>query len=137
MGVARLRFAGIVFALLLAAPLAARARERMQAGLWEVTATVEVPGAAMSPPPTTQTECLSQKDVEADPVPEVEKNGCRATNVRRSGDKVTWDLDCGPTGKGEGEIVVRSPTAYEGWMKLEASGMVVRTTIRARRLGGC
>ena len=122
--------------LSLAMPVAAGAGERMQPGLWEVTATVELPGTA-SPAPTTQTECLSQKDVDADPVPEFEKGACQVTNARRSGDKVTWKLDCGQIGKGEGEVVYRSPTAYDGWMKLETGGTVVRSTLRARRLGGC
>jgi len=130
------RLAILVAALSLAAPSAAQAAAHMQAGLWEVTATVELPGAA-APAPTTQTECLSQKDVEADPVPEIDKAACKATGVRRSGDKITWKLDCGQLGKGQGEIVYRGSTAYDGWMTLETSGTVVRTTLRARRVGGC
>ena len=130
------RLATIVAALWLAAPAAARAAERMQAGLWEVTAAVELPGVA-APAPTTQTECLSQKDVEAEPVPALDKGACRATDVRRAGDKVTWKLDCGQLGTGEGELVYRSGTEYEGWMRLETGGTSVRTTIRARRLRAC
>ena len=64
--------------LLLATPTFVPAGERMQPGLWEVTATVELPGVG-SPAPTTQTECLSQKDVDADSVPEIEKGACRVT----------------------------------------------------------
>ena len=75
--------------------------------------------------------------MDADPAPEIDKGACRVTDTRRSGDKVTWKLDCGQVGKGEGEVVYRSPTAYEGWMKLETGGRVVRSTIRARRLSGC
>ena len=60
-----------------------------------------------------------------------------AAPTHRSGDKVTWKLDCGQVGKGEGEVTYRSSTAYDGWMKLDTAGTVVRTTIRARRLSGC
>jgi len=122
--------------LLLAAPALGAARGRMEPGLWEVTATVELPGVG-SPPPTIQTECLSQKDVDADPVPEIDRGTCHVTDIVRSGDRVTWKVDCGTLGKGEGELVYENPTAYQGWMKLDASGTVVRTTLRARRLGGC
>jgi hypothetical protein len=130
------RFGFAVLALILA-PLPARPADRVQPGLWEVTATVELPGAATPLPPTTQTACLSQHDVDAELVPELAKGGCRVSDARRSGDKVTWKLDCGPAGKGQGEIVYQGPTAYQGWMTLETGGTVVRTTIRAKRVGGC
>ncbi len=120
-GIMRTRTAAVLAAMLVAAPVGVRAAGHMQPGLWEVTATVELPGVA-SPPPTTQTECLSQKDVDAELVPEIEKGSCKVTNIRRSGDRVTWLVDCGEVGKGDGEIVYRSPTAYEGWMKLATGG---------------
>lgn len=132
----RLKWFAIIASLSLGTPTLVRGAERMQPGLWEVTVTVELPGMA-SPPPTTQTECLSQKDVDADPVPEIDKGACRVKDARRSGDRVTWKLDCGQVGKGEGELVYRSPTTYEGWMKLETGGTVVRSSIRARRVSGC
>jgi hypothetical protein len=108
----------------------------MDPGLWEVTVTVELPGVA-SPPPTVQTECLSQSDVDADPVPQIDKAACKATDIHRSGDKVTWKLDCGPIGKGDGELTYQSASWYEGSMRLETGGMVVRTKIRAKRLSKC
>jgi len=130
------RLALLVAAAFLAAPAAVRAEEHMQPGLWQVTATVELPGLP-SPGPTTQTECVSQADAEGDGLPPIEKGACRVTDLKRSGSKVTWSLDCGQVGKGEGEIVYRSSTEYEGWMKLETAGTVVRTTLHAKRVGGC
>jgi len=122
--------------LALSLPAAVRAGGHMESGLWEVSVTVELPGVA-SPPPTVQTECLSQADVDADPVPQLDKSACKATDIHRSGDKIVWKLDCGPIGKGDGEVVYQSPTAYEGSMKLETGGTVVRSKIRAKRVGGC
>jgi len=130
------RLARLVPAFLLVLPSLPVAAERIRAGLWEVTASVELPGVS-SPSPTKQTECLSEEDVEADRVPEIAQGACRVTDVRRSGDRVTWKLDCGAVGKGEGEIVYRSPISYDGWMKLETGGTVVRTSIRAQRLRDC
>jgi len=130
------RIALTLAAALLLSPAPSRAGGRMEPGLWEVSATVELPGTA-SPPPTVQTECLSQKDVDADPVPEIDKGACKVTDIVRSGDRVTWKVDCGPVGKGEGELTYESPTTYQGWMKLETGGTTVKTTLRARRLSGC
>jgi hypothetical protein len=130
------RLAAIVAVLSLATPAVVWPAERLQPGLWEVTSTTDLPGSTL-PPLTTQTECLSQKDVDADPVPEIDRGACRVTDIVRSGDRITWKVDCGPLGKGEGEVVYRSPTAYEGFMKLDTGGTVVQTAIRARRLGGC
>ena len=130
------KLAAFIVGLSLVQPAAIAARERMQPGLWEVTATVELPGMA-SPPPTTQTECLSQADIDEERLPDIDQGTCRVTDTRRLGDKVTWKLDCGPIGKGEGEIISRSPMSYDGWMRLETNGMVIRSTIRARRLRDC
>ncbi|HUK65363.1 MAG TPA: DUF3617 family protein [Anaeromyxobacteraceae bacterium] len=125
-----------ILALSLAPAATVRAEGRMQPGLWEVTATVELPNSE-APPPTTQTECLTQKDVDEDPVAGIEHGACRVTDVVRQGDKVSWKVDCGEVGRGGGELIYRSSTAYDGWMKLETSGTVVKTTIRAKRVGGC
>ncbi len=118
------------------APTAALAAEPLQPGLWEVTATTELPGMA-SPPPTQQTECLTQSQVDAEPAPGLAQGACKVTDVRRAGDRTSWKVDCGPVGKGAGEITVRSGTEYDGWMTLETGGTVVRTTLRARRVGKC
>jgi len=123
-------------AFLLLPPLLMAATGPIQPGLWEVTVIVELPGV-QSPAPTRQTECLSQEDVEAERIPQIAQGACRVRDARRSGDTVNWRLDCGAVGKGEGEIVYRSSTRYDGWMKLETGGTVVRTTIEARRLRDC
>ena len=133
------RAAAVLLALAAAAPLGALAGERMQPGLWEVTATVEVQGMDAPMPPATQTECLSQADLDEDPASTVDKGLCRATDVRRSGDTVSFELDCGGAtpGRGQGQIVYRSPTSYDGWLKMDLGGARLRTTQRARRLGPC
>jgi len=120
---------------LLASPATVRAGEKPRAGRWEVAVDVSAPGLTV--PPTSQTECLSQADVEAEPVPELEKGVCHATHVKRSGDKVTWDLVCGGQGSGKGELTYTSASGYDGWMTLDLAGTTVRATIHARRVGDC
>lgn len=111
---------------------------RGQPGLWEISAVVEIPGQA-SLPSQTQTECLSQADLDADPAPILDRGACRATDVRRSGDTVTWKITCDGSekGSGEGEISYRSPTEYDGWVTMDLGGTRVRSTLKARRLGEC
>ena len=133
------RTAFLVSILLMGMPGAATAADQMQAGMWEVSVSVEMPGMAMPMPPTTQTQCMTKEEANADPVPSLDKGACRATDIRRSGNKVTWKLICSgtPSGRGDGEITYQGPTAYDGWMTLETSGVTVRTKISARRIGGC
>jgi hypothetical protein len=120
---------------LLAGASRPQARETPRAGSWEITVDLSAPGMTLAP--SSQTECLSQADVEADPVPDLEKGVCRATNIQRSGDRVSWDLTCGDQGSGKGEVTYTSPTSYDGWMTLELAGTAVRARIRARRVGDC
>lgn len=118
------------------APRPARAADKLQAGLWEITAAVELPGTS-APAPTKQTECLTQAQVDAEPAPGIQQGACKVTDVRRAGGTTTWKLDCGEVGKGSGEVKLKSATEYEGWMTLETGGATVRTTIRARRIDKC
>ena len=133
------RTALLISFLFMGMPVAASAAEQMQAGMWEVSVSVEMPGMAMPMPPTTQTQCMTKEEANADPVPSLDKGACRATDIRRSGNKVAWKLTCSgtPPGRGEGEITYQSPTGYDGWMTLETGGITVRTKISARRIGGC
>lgn len=121
--------------LLLSTP--ASAEQAFQAGRWEVTVDVSAPGSEVRMPSSSQTECLTQAELDRGPVPELERGACKATHIQRSGDTTTWDLDCGPLGKGRGEIIFRSPVRYDGWMTLDASGTTVRASIVARRIGDC
>ena len=131
------RLAAVLAASTLLAPGAALAKGRTLPGQWEVALAVALPLGAGDAPPTVQTECLSQADVDADPIPQLDKGACRATDIRRTGDRVTWKVDCGALGKGGGELHYVSPTAWEGTLSLTSSGLPVRATFKARRTGDC
>jgi hypothetical protein len=128
--------AAALAALTLLAPAAAGAKGRTLPGQWEVAVTVALPLGAGDAPPTVQTECLSQADVDGDPLPTVDRGACRATDIRRTGDRVTWKVDCGSLGQGGGELHYVSPTAWEGTLSL-TGGLPVRATFKARRTGDC
>jgi len=126
--------------LLLFAALDVRSDEgHGEPGLWEITAQVEIPGQQAALPPSTETECLSQADLDAEPATTLDRGACRATDVQRSGNKVTWTITCDSpvSGKGKGEIAYRSSTEYAGAVTMEIAGTTVRTTVKAKRVGAC
>lgn len=126
-----------IVAMCLAFPPVARAVDHMQPGLWVITWTVDLPDVGTPPAPTRQVQCLSQNDVNADPLPKMSQGECQVSEVHRTWEKVAWKLDCGANGKGDGAIVYHGPIEYMGRIKLEASGKVALTRIHARRVGPC
>jgi len=82
----RIRAAFLVSAVLIGVPPFASAADQVEAGLWEVSVSVESSG--MAAPPVVQTECLTREQANADPVPSLDKGACRAMDVRRAGGKV-------------------------------------------------
>jgi hypothetical protein len=111
----------------------------MQPGLWEQTTRVEMPG--MSMPETKTTYCLKKEDL-------VPKNtgqpGCKVTNVRQSGNVVTWETICeqGSTrSSGQGKVTY-SGTTSKGVMNFTVEDssmppMKMRYTFSSRRVGEC
>ncbi len=130
------RFARLALPLLAVAltALPALAREPMKAGRWQVSVSVTAAGMAM--PPTAQTECLSEADVNSESIGDLSQGACRATHGRRSDEGVTWDLECAE-GKGHGEVHYSSPTQYGGTMTLDVGGTAVKAVIDAHRVGDC
>lgn len=112
----------------------------MKAGLWEITTTTEMPGMPFTPPPTTMTHCYTAEDVkdQQSVVPQQDGN-CKITDLRSSGNKVTWKMVCSgeQKGKGSGEITYSGNTAYQGKMKFETEGMTMNSTYKAKRIGEC
>ena len=129
----------VIGVLLLPATLFA-APSPMQEGLWEISTAMNMPGMPYKIPPTKVTHCYTKEELKDNKkvVPQ-QKNDCKITDMTNSGSKVTWKMVC--TGKnaskGEGEIIYKGATAYEGSMKMETQGMVMTSKYKARRLGDC
>lgn len=126
-------------AIMLPATLPA-AEPSMKEGLWEISSTMEMPGMPFKPPPTTVTHCYSKEDVQNEQraLPQ-QQDDCKITDMQRSGGKVSWKVSCNGKnpGKGEGEIVFKGNTAYEGTMKFELENMKMTTRYEAKRIGDC
>lgn len=117
------------------------AEQGMKEGLWEISTTVKMPGMPFIPPPSTITHCYTKEDVknEQTVLPQEQGGDCKVTDLQRSGSKVSWKVTCSGKnpGKGEGEIVFKGYTSYEGTTKLEMETATMTTHYDARRIGDC
>lgn len=130
-------WSGLAVVFILSFPTAALAAEMMKPGLWEISASIEMPGLPFQPPLQTMRHCYTAEDVKSEPVPADEN--CRVTDFKSSGNKITWKLECKGemAGKGEGEIVFQGDSAYEGKATIQAQGMSMTTKYKVKRLGEC
>ena len=111
----------------------------MQEGEWEITTKVEMPGMPMNMPPVTHRQCLTKNDL----VPQNSQPGneCKISNVKVSGDSVTWVMQCKGQGgetKGTGEITY-SGTSFKGVIKMTVvqADMQMTSKINGLRIGNC
>lgn len=130
-------WSGVLLVFFLILPAAAPAAETMKPGLWEITASIEMPGLPFQPPPQTMRHCYTAEDVKQEPVPADEN--CRVTEFKSVGNKITWKLECTGemAGTGEGEIIFQGDSSYEGKATLQAQGMRLTTKYKGKRLGEC
>jgi len=128
---------GLFSGVLLAVPCNVPAADMMKPGLWEVTTSMEMPGMPYKPQPTTIRHCYTAQEVKENPVPK--DNNCKMTDMKTSGNKTSWKVECTgeAAGKGEGEITYQGDSAYEGKSKMQTQGMTVAMKYKAKRLGEC
>ena len=70
------------------------AAPNMQAGLWEITTNMEMPGMPMQIPPRTIRHCYKAEDLKdtKDALP-TDKN-CKLDDLRQSGNTAHWKVSC-------------------------------------------
>jgi hypothetical protein len=111
----------------------------MKPGLWEITTQAKMQG--MTIPPTTITQCLSKDDMVPRAGTQAKQQNCKVTDVKVSGDTVTWSMRCKGEGGGvesKGSITYHGDR-FEGNIitTVGGSGMTIRSTMTGRRLGEC
>jgi hypothetical protein len=128
---------GLLAGVSLFLPVPAPAAEMMKPGLWEITTSMEMPGMPYQAPPQTMRHCYTAQEVKEEPVPK--DNNCKITDLKSSGNKVSWKLECKGemAGKGEGEMVYLGDSAYEGKTKMQTQGMTMTSKYKGKRLGDC
>jgi len=130
----------IVIAILLTLilPAAGFATDTMREGYWELISTMEMPGMPMKMAPTKTTHCYSKEDVKDQKKTITTDKNCTVTDLKQSGNKVTWKMKC--TGKNAGTFsgeTVYKGDAYDSTMKMQTQGQTMNMKIKARRLGSC
>ena len=81
-------------------------------GLWEITTKMEMPGMPMQMPARKHTQCLTKKNMLKTMVPkeQTQKEECKITNTKISGNTVAWVMKC----SGEDAMEVTGKTTYHG-----------------------
>lgn len=126
----------LLSALLL--PVASFAADTMREGYWELTTTMEMPGMPMKLAPTKVKHCYSKEDVtDRKKTISTDKN-CTVTDLKQSGDKVTWKMKCtgGNPGVFSGETVFKGDS-YDSTMKMQSQGHTMNMKVKGKRLGDC
>lgn len=125
--------------LVISLPALASAEEQspMQEGLWEVSMKIEIPGLPFQMPAQTMEQCYTKKDLQESAGVPKQQGDCKVTDLKRSGNKVTWKTLCKGKDNGSGEMIFKGATAYEGTVKMESGGKVTTTTYQGKRLGDC
>jgi Protein of unknown function (DUF3617) len=130
----------ILFCAVMMPALAIAAGTPMKEGLWEITSTMEMPGMPYQPPPTTFRHCYTREDLrdEKQVLPK-QQGDCKVADMKRNGSRIAWKVTCTGEhkGTGEGEIIFRGDTAYEGSMKFAMDEMKMTSRYKARRIGAC
>lgn len=110
-------------------------------GKWEISSTVEMPGMPTQMPPSNVIQCITKQDPV--PVKSAEGQQCRITDMKISGNSVTWTMECDQQGsrvKSSGKMTY-SGDRFKGTIKTmlgpEAGNMVITSHINGKRIGAC
>ena len=128
----------IVILFALALPVTSFAADMMRDGYWELISTMEMPGMPMKMAPTTIKHCYTKEDVKDQKKTITRDKNCTVTDLKQSGNKVTWKMKC--TGKNAGEYsgeTVYKGDAYDSTMKMQTQGQTMNMKVKAKRLGDC
>ncbi|MGD0281625.1 MAG: DUF3617 family protein [Dissulfurispiraceae bacterium] len=109
----------------------------IQDGLWEITATVEMPGMQEGMmQPVTHTACMTQNNAVPD-LPAMPD--CKVTDMEDQGNSVSWTVTCANV-VSKGNVTYSGSTfngATEMTMNTGGEIMQVKSKIAGRRIGPC
>jgi hypothetical protein len=130
--------AGIATALLLALAAAqsvASDPAAEEGDRWEVTSRMSMEGLPMQMPAQTQRVCAKRNEA---PTENPDPN-CTTTDVARTGNRVSWRVEC--TGEnpmsGRAEILFQSADAYTGTIRFDSAQGAMRLELSGKRIGRC
>jgi hypothetical protein len=129
----------VVAASLVALALPAFAAGPQKPGKWQITVQMEMPGMPVQMPPTTQTICLTEDDVNnpQKSLPSDPKSDCKVSDYKIEGNTITWTVSCPKQqALGSGKITFAGDT-YTGAMKLMVHEHEMSMKYNGKWLGSC
>ena len=126
----------VAFLSALIIPTVASAATPMRDGYWEMTTTMEMPGMPAQIPPTQMRHCFTGEDVRDYKKAITAAEGCTITDLKESGNKISWKMNCEGAGESTGTTVFNGD-AFETTMTMQAEGMDMTVNVKAKRLGEC
>jgi len=128
----------IIILTTLVLPATIFAADTMREGYWELITTMEMPGMPMKMEPTRMKHCYTREDVKDQKKTITTDKNCTVTDLKQSGNKVTWKMKCTGQNAGvfSGETVYKGD-AYDSNMKMETQGQTMKMHVKAKRLGNC
>ena len=114
------------------------AANNMRDGYWELITTMDMPGMPMKIPPTKVNHCYSKEDVKDQKKTISRDKNCTVTDLKQSGNKVTWKMKC--TGKNAGDFsgeTVYTGDAFDSTMNMQTHGRTMNMKVKAKRVGDC
>ena len=122
----------------LALPAVCLAAAPMRDGYWELTTTMDMPGMPVKMAPTKVKHCYTKEDVNDQRKTITTDKNCTVTDLKQSGNKVTWKMKC--TGENAGVFsgeTVYSKDAYDSKMRMQTQGQTMNMKINGKRVGDC
>jgi hypothetical protein len=136
-----------VIALALFATAALVAQSPMRPGLWEVTMQMQMPNMPVQMPEMKVPQCVTPEQAK-DPAATVprgqqpgrsaQKDDCKVTDVKTSGNKTAWTMMCTTPNKmtGTGEMTF-ADDSYTGAMKMVMAQGEMTMKVSGKRVGDC
>lgn len=119
--------------LSLVAPTAAGELAPQPGVYWDQTIEMQMGG--MTAPPQTSRVCMPKKQDWSEPPAAQGDQECKVTDLKRSGQRMTWKMTCAGGMAGEGEVTWGAD-AYTGKTRMTTPMGEVVATMRGRKVGG-
>lgn len=106
--------------------------------LWETTSQMSMDEFPMPMPLQTLRVC-SRKDWKQPPGGTDPQQNCRSSEMKISGSKTTWTVQCAgpPAMTGVGEITRQGADSYTGLVKFTSEEMTMTLRLAGRKIGTC
>jgi len=134
-----MKITGVMISLALAGALSLSSAA-LAAGtddLWEVTTQMNVPGMPAGMGSNTQQQCY-EKDMRKNVTQRKDAEGCKVTDYKESGNKLTITMSC-PKNRSAVMEYVFNPgrTEYKGTMRMKDGGQEMLMNMSGRKVGTC